>query len=86
MLEQGLNPDDTVDSVVPSVPGVCYVRLLQDLNMDNTAGRVQCFIDNTASRVQCFIGNTAGRVQCSIDNTAGRVQYSSQQKYLHNKQ
>ena len=45
MLEQGLNPDDTVDSVVPSVPGVCYVRLLQDLNMDNTAGRVQCFID-----------------------------------------
>lgn len=32
VLEQGGNPEDTIDTVMPFVPGVCYVRLLQDLD------------------------------------------------------
>lgn len=43
VLEQGLNPGDTVDTVYPLVPGVCYMRLLEDLSPNCSEGRVDGF-------------------------------------------
>lgn len=38
IIEQGGNPGDTIDTVMPFVPGVCYVRLLQDLEGNRLEG------------------------------------------------
>lgn len=38
VLEQSENEDDTIDTVMPFVPGVCYTRLLAEVKETTVTG------------------------------------------------
>ena len=38
ILAQSENDEDTIDTVIPSVPGVCYTRLLSELTNSTMTG------------------------------------------------